>query len=82
MPTLQISNIPEDLYNELVRSAEESGNSLTQEAITLLEYALESKEEDKIRLKNKTLKEITMSDITPGFNSEKGIGWIREDRDQ
>lgn len=82
MPTLQIRNIPEDLYNELVKSAGESRRSLTQEAIILLAYALESKEMEKTRLKNTTLKELMLSDQTPGFNSQKGIEWIREDRDQ
>ena len=40
MHTLQIRNIPDELYNKLVASSEESRRSLTQEAIVLLEKAV------------------------------------------
>lgn len=39
MPTLQIRDLPQDIYDDLVLSPEENKRSITQQAIVLLESA-------------------------------------------
>ena len=61
MPTLQIRDMPQELYDRLVESAEINRRSLTQQAIVLLEDATvtdlkkEAKKDGSIR-KNKGFK--------------------------
>ena len=56
MHTLQIRNIPDELYNKLVASSEESRRSLTQEAIVLLEKAVNQNTNHKKKLAIETIK--------------------------
>ncbi|MFW5984739.1 MAG: FitA-like ribbon-helix-helix domain-containing protein, partial [Halanaerobiaceae bacterium] len=39
MPTLQVRNLPEHIYNKIVELAKEDRRSITQETIILLEKA-------------------------------------------
>ncbi len=81
MPTLQISDIPQDLYDRLVISAEENRRSLTQQAIVLLEVAVN--EEAKAGLKKESLNRLRQ--FKPFFNgvtTEDIVQAIRDDRDR
>ncbi|MCB9310087.1 MAG: hypothetical protein H6567_08525 [Lewinellaceae bacterium] len=81
MPTLQIRDIPQDLYDRLVISAEENRRSLTQQAIVLLEVAVN--EEAKARLKKESLNRLRQ--FKPFFNGVKTediVQTIRDDRDR
>lgn len=82
MPTLQIRNLPQELFDKLKASALESKRSMTQEAILLLQRSLETGIEDrkdrvtKLQALNEKLEK------PEGAKMEEIIRWIREDRDR
>ncbi|MBK7223905.1 MAG: TraY domain-containing protein [Saprospiraceae bacterium] len=65
MHTLQIRNIPDELYNKLVASSEESRRSLTQEAIVLLEKAVNQNTNHKKKLAIETIKKTRIKSNLP-----------------
>ena len=81
MPTLQIRDLPQDIYDSLVASAEANRRSLTQEATVILESNLLPM---KRRLeKQKALERL--KELRPhfeGVTSDEIVQWIREDRDR
>ena len=81
MPTLQIIDLPQDIYDSLVASAEANRRSLTQEATVILENNLLPM---KRRLeKQKALDRL--KELRPhfeGVTSDEIVQWIREDRDR
>ncbi|MFZ1787344.1 MAG: Arc family DNA-binding protein [Saprospiraceae bacterium] len=85
MPTLQIRDLPQDIYDKLVESAELNRRSLTQEAITILEQKLnEQSEIEAYNLRKRQIlaerKEI--SQYLTGFSTEDIVNMVREDRDR
>ena len=81
MPTLQIRDLPQDVYDRLLQSAEANRRSLTQEAIVLLEKAVENEERKAKKLN--ALK--TMRELSPHFKGitvDDVVSMIREDRDR
>ncbi len=80
MPTLQIRNLPQEIYDQLKESADNSRRSLNQEAITLLERGLHVKTDGKVIAKNNLLRHL-VSDKKSNFCSEDAIKWVREDRE-
>ena len=82
MPTLQIRDLPQDIYDSLVASAEANRRSLTQEATVILENNLLP---IKRRLEKQKaldrLKELGAKYFN-GINSEEIVDMIREDRDR
>lgn len=82
MPTLQIRNLPQELFDKLKASALESKRSMTQEAILLLQRSLETGIEDR---KDKVTKLQALNEKLEkpeGAKMEEIIRWIREDRDR
>ena len=82
MPTIQIRNLPTELYDKLKASAAKSRRSLTQETIHLLEQQLNVDmtsilvKRQKLHRANQELtsaKTLAMEDV---------VQWIREDRDK
>lgn len=82
MPTLQIRDLPQELYDSLVESAEANRRSLTQEAVVILEKNLlplsrkRQKEMALLRLKElgaKYLNGVTIDEI---------VETIKEDRER
>ena len=65
MHTLQIRNIQDELYNKLVASSEESRRSLTQEAIVLLEKAVNQNTNNKKKLAIETIKKTRIKSNLP-----------------
>ena len=49
MPTLQVRDVPEELYRKLVRKAEEEHRSLSKQTIAVLEQGLNMAEDPKAR---------------------------------
>lgn len=49
MPTLQVRDLPEDVYQKLLTAAEKENRSITQQTITLLQEALGMPESSKVR---------------------------------
>jgi len=82
MPTLQIRNLPQEVYERLKESAKNSRRSLTQEAIEILETALQNKvaDERKARKRN-IIEKIRKNNVKTEIKIEEVVKWIREDRE-
>ncbi|MCF8009354.1 MAG: hypothetical protein K9K32_06275 [Halanaerobiales bacterium] len=82
MPTLQVRNLPEHLYNKIVELAEEDRRSITQETIILLEKALEMEKKHK-KNRKKLLNQIINETKSDNFdNVPDPVPLIREDRNR
>ncbi len=82
MPTLQIRNIPEDLYNELRILAKKSHRSLNQQTIFLLSKAIGYEELRKKTKKANAIAWIKENSQEISIDPKMAIKWIREDRDK
>ena len=82
MPTLQIRNLPEHIYQKIVELAEAKRRSIAQETIILLEKALESVERGKKRRK-KLLTQIKQENKDSGnLHVPDPVPLIRGDRER
>jgi plasmid stability protein len=81
MPTLQVRELPEDVYYRLRQKAREEHRSLAQETVVLLRRALDSSEMHRSR-RTEALERIAHRSIqdVPDFPSSEDV--IREDRDR
>lgn len=82
MPTLQIRNCPQELYDLLIISAGKSRRSINQQAIYLIEVALDNDKISKMQRKDQTLDLISKLEVPLSLAADKAISWIREDREQ
>ena len=85
MPTLQIRDLPQDIYDKLVESAELNRRSLTQEAITILEQKLNEQSEIEayyLRKRQILAERKEISQYLTGFSKEDIVNMVREDRDR
>jgi hypothetical protein len=83
MPTLQIRDVPQELYDRLVESAEINRRSLTQQAIVLLEEATDNDLNKKKQRKMEALERIkALRPHFSGISTEDIVASIREDRDR
>ena len=80
MPTLQVRDLPEDIYLQLNYLAEKEHRSITQEAIVLLKEGIESKIGNKDR-RRKVLERISALKIN-GEDFPDPVALIREDRER
>lgn len=82
MPTLQIRDVPQEIYDSLVASAEANRRSLAQEALVILENNLlpmsRRLEKEKALLR---LKELGKKHLQ-GITIEEIVETIQEDRDR
>ena len=82
MPTLQVRNLPEHIYNKIVELAEEDRRSITQETIILLEKALEMEKQNK-KHRKKLLNQIINETKSDDFDKVPDpVPLIREDRNR
>ena len=81
MATLQIRNLPDDLYQALVRKAEEERRSVSQQAIVELSRNLQLAIDAKAKRK-RILAEIRKSHPGLGRRLPDPVKLIREDRDR
>ncbi len=81
MPTLQIRNVPQKLYDELKRKAIKSRRSLNQEAIVMLELAMEEHNDNHKKIKMATIDRILSRGPVENIDASMGIDQIRKDRD-
>ncbi|HKL42511.1 MAG TPA: hypothetical protein VJ962_08030 [Clostridia bacterium] len=80
MHTLQVRNLPEQIYNKIVELAEEDRRSITQETIILLEKALEMEKQSK-KQRKKLLNQIINETKSNSFDEiPDPVPLIREDR--
>lgn len=83
MHTLQIRNIPEELFEKIKKSAEKSIRSLTQQAIVLLDQALSTEfDEEKSPGRIGIVDEISRNRKLTKEEANLAIQWIREDRNR
>ena len=80
MPTLQVRDLPEDVYTQLNYLANKAHRSLAQETIVLLKEGMESKLGNKERRK-KLLEKIQSLHIDSNAFPDP-VDLIREDRDR
>jgi antitoxin FitA len=79
MPTLQVRDLPQEIYNKLSYLAEKEHRSLTQETIVLLKEGIEKRFDNQNRRK-KLLESFTGLGVnTSGLPTPAEL--IREDRD-
>ncbi|MEJ6949441.1 hypothetical protein [Natronospora cellulosivora (SeqCode)] len=82
MPSLQVRDLPEHIYQKIVQLAETERRSITQETIVLLEKALE------IEKHNKERRKIFFNSIIDETGNKKAqdildpVPLIREDRER
>ena len=81
MPSLQIRNLPADLYQRLTFRAEQSHRSLAQEALIALRSAMES---TGVGRREQILEKITLDIAATGIQtlSTPPEQLLREDRDR
>ena len=84
MHTVQLRNLPEETYRALKNSAEKSRRSITQQAIYLIQQALEQMaiEEEYHQRKLQAFQRIKNLDNRHIYNNEKTLEWIREGREK
>ena len=80
MPTLQVRDLPEEIYIQLNYLAEKEHRSLAQETIVLLKEGMKNKLGNKERRK-RLLEKIKTLDIQ-GSKYPDPVKLIREDRDR
>jgi plasmid stability protein len=80
MPTLQVRDLPEEVYTQLNYLAEKEHRSLAQETIVLLKEGMVSRLGNKERRK-KLLENINHLNID-GSQFPDPVALIREDRDR
>ena len=82
MPSLQVRDVPEDIYRRLQKMAHEEHRSLSQQAIVTLKKALDVVEDPKSR-RRRLMDQIRMSRLNfPVKDLEDPVDLIREDRDR
>jgi plasmid stability protein len=80
MPTLQVRDLPDEIYTQLSYLAEKEHRSLSQETIVLLKEGILSKVGNKERRK-KLLEQNTVINII-GNELPDPVDLIREDRER
>lgn len=80
MPTLQVRDLPDELYSQLSYLAEKEHRSLTQEAIVLLKKGIESRIGNKER-RRRILENVAALSFD-GRVLPDPIALLREDRDR
>ena len=81
MPSLQIRNLNQDMYDAIVALAKEENRSIAQQSVVLLRSALNI-DTKKMQLRDalETFKSIQIKGPHHGFPSSEEL--IREDRDR
>ncbi len=81
MPSLQIRDLPEDIYRELVRRAEKERRSLSQEAVIILARCLGKEETPRAR-RREVLRRLQAEPVLRDTNLPDPATLVREDRDR
>lgn len=82
MPSLQVRDLPEHLYQEIVQLAKAERRSITQETIILLEKALKMEKQNKERRQKLFDTIIQDTNNNPSKDILDPVPLIREDRDR
>ena len=82
MPTLQVRDLPEYIYEQIVDLAEAERRSITQETIVLLEKALEIEKQNKNQRKKLLDHIVNETKSDNNENIPDPVKLIREDRNR
>jgi plasmid stability protein len=80
MPTLQVRDLPEDVYVNLVMMAKQQNRSIAQQTVTLLRNALGLHANNKTRRKG--LLERIAEKTFPDTGTVDSVSLVREDRNR
>jgi antitoxin FitA len=80
MPTLQVRDLPEDVYIRLSMIAKEENRSIAQQTIVLLKESLGLHANNKLR--RQVLLETISGKTYPDTTAVDEVAWIREDRER
>lgn len=80
MPTLQVRDLPEDVYIRLSMIAKEENRSIAQQTVVLLKESLGLHTNNKLR--RKALLESIRDKTYPGTSDVDEVALIREDRER
>ena len=78
MPTLHVRSVPEDLYQEIQKLAEERSRSLSAQVVTMLAQALEDEKSRKTQIR--ALASIRRRRFSAPQNLPSSLELLREDR--
>jgi plasmid stability protein len=78
MPTLHVRSVPDDLYQQIQRLAEERSRSLSAQVVTMLTQALEDEKRRKVQ--TKALASIRRRQFTAPRKAASSLDLLREDR--
>jgi plasmid stability protein len=78
MPSLQVRNIPDDLYESLKATADKEGRSLSAQTIAILKSALADSLVDRAGVARR----VAARRESAGFMTRSAEELIREDRDR
>ena len=82
MPSLQVRDLPEHIYQQIVQLADAERRSITQETIILLEKALQAEKQNKQRRKQLFNRIIQETDNRQNESVLDPVQLIREDRER
>jgi hypothetical protein len=84
MPTLQIREVPQEIYDKLKIISLESRRSMTQQVIHYIEKGIDEETSQALRKQRKlaALKRIKEMKQEFSFDTSQVVDWIREDRDR
>jgi len=82
MPSLQVRDLPEHIYQKIVQLANAERRSITQETIVLLEKALEIEKHNKESRKILFINILDETDNNKTQNVLDPVPLIREDRER
>lgn len=78
MPTLHVRSVPEDLYQEIQKLAEERSRSLSAQVVTMLAQALEDEKSRKTQIR--ALASIRRRRFSAPQKLPSSLELLREDR--
>lgn len=81
MPSLQIRDLPEDIYRKLVRRAEKERRSLSQEAVIVLARCMGEEEAPQAR-RREVLRRLRAEPVLLDRDLPDPATLVREDRDR
>lgn len=82
MPSLQVRDLPEHIYQQIVQRADTERRSITQETIVLLEKALQIEKQNKERRKQLFNRILQETNNKQNENILDPVQLVREDREK
>jgi hypothetical protein len=82
MPSVQVRNMPDKLYNKLVELAKKDNRSIAKETIYLLGKAIDLESDLKSKRVEKIENILRLNEKSAKYKLPPAVDMIREDRDR